>query len=297
MSYALLPIFPHLLDLLHCSQQRGIRLILIGGLGLYIKREEVVRQGVIDRERLLPDARATSDIDALIQIADLGDVDKRQALRDVICEELGYEPDPAARYFKFFRDVVRAGQEIPDRIKIDLHSRERAEGEAVRSKPSSTRIPPECKILQARKTKEAFAVEARPCSVVLEGQRSGGQACTVEVLLPHLFASLVMKLRAALDHVETAPAEREPRNRKHAFDVYLILSMMTADDWQESLEMVQMYVDEPELRAVRAGLKLLFGSDSAPGCEDLVEVHRAGGGASGDLDLPWLRGSLFELLG
>lgn len=297
-DYQELPVFPHLLDLLHETRRIGIQPILIGGLGLYLKREEILRLGSPTAREILPDARATSDIDALIQIIDLGDDAKRTALHHVICETLGYTPVHEARYFKFKKQVLHTMGGEPFDVKIDLHAREPELGESARSKPSDTRVPSGSKTVQGRKTREAFAAEVKPWAVTVDGRRSDGQACTVAVLLPHPFAFLMMKLEAARDHHDKQGQSRDGRGSKHAFDVYLILSMMTESEWGEAREFARRdYAGHEMVERLKQVTPLLYGTDEAPCCQDVLVTHRDNGGRYEEIDLTWMRGVLYELWG
>jgi len=89
-----LPIEPYLIELIQRLETDEIPLIVAGGLGIYLKRRWVDEQRQANIWKPLfdtiPDARATDDIDAFLQIEVFFQprrADFRQALR-----ELGYAP-------------------------------------------------------------------------------------------------------------------------------------------------------------------------------------------------------------
>lgn len=177
-SYDGLPIVPHLLDLLHAIRDDGITLTLAGGLGLYLKRAEVVRriqsEGLSTLRPIFPEARGTSDMDLFVHL-------------------------------------------------------------------------------------ELF----------------------------------VMKLQAVLDR---ARGLQKSYGYKHAFDVYLLLAMMTEREWDEACGFArETYAREPILMDLKAAAGGLFAADDAPGCID-IRANFEGTREVGEIDLPWMREVLAELM-
>lgn len=297
-----LPIIPHLLDLLHAIQDDGISLTLAGGLGIYLKRAEVVRriqtEGLSTLQASFPEARATSDMDLFVHLELFADHSKEARLREVLCGALEYEP--RTHYWQFTKRV-RAGSGGETMIKVDLMAKEPTPQDrlvkAREQRVGTTLKRPTSEAIHGRRTPEAFAIDARPLVIRVEGQRSSGASHVAEIRLPHPFASLMMKLQATLDHARARAADRQPRGHRHAFDVYLLLAMMSQREWDEACVLArETYAEVSVLRGLKAATQELFVTDDAPGCIDIRTTLREIGERE-EIDLRWTREILAELMG
>src|SRR5208283_5452421 len=111
------PLLTSLLDLHHELRAYDIPLIIGGGLGLFLKRQQIVKEGLRTLFDRLPEARSTNDIDLFFRaelVADSGRVQNFVAA----LAKLGYVPLEKAKYLQWARSVVVVG--IPQEIKLDL---------------------------------------------------------------------------------------------------------------------------------------------------------------------------------
>ncbi len=269
MSY--LVVEPHLIELVRTMDAQGFVLTVAGGLGLYLKRRWVEQQ-VLEHTRMnliaaVPQARPTVDIDVFLSMdvflapPETGVTRFRAAL-----ETLGYRVLPTASHFQFAKTVGNRT------IKLDLHARlpRPAEPGLKYKHPRVGRSNQPPQPLHAYGTPEAFAIEERPRRVPLLAPDGGPFAGEVQV--PHPFAALCMKIKAALDHERSPPEMRKPVNQKHAFDVYLLLAMLDREESDELRSMVQTFADHPELLVIQTAVTELFGAAGAPGCRT-IEVQ------------------------
>jgi hypothetical protein len=274
ISMSSLAIESHLIELLLHMQQENIPLIIAGGLGIYLKHRWVLEQ-VETGERVnlfetIPDARATDDIDAFLEIHVFLQP-TRGEFRQVL-STLGYECHTNYLMFKkSFRDG--SGLEVKldllaplsddPRLKVDKPGKP---GAMRRIGPTDNKASAAGEMLHAYATPEAFAIEEGPLTLPLAGRTPSGDEFVVDVRVPHPFASLCMKIKAAWDHEHTQPAQRKPRGQKHAQDVYLLMAMLSRDEWEECAALRDQFADHAELQLVRTAVAKLFATTAQPGC-------------------------------
>lgn len=75
-----------------------------------------------------------------------------------------------------------------------------------------------------------------------------------------------MKIKAAWDYEHTTPSQRKPRGQKHARDVYLLMAMLSADEWRECGELRDQFVEHTELRLICDAVTEIFATPDQPGC-------------------------------
>jgi hypothetical protein len=272
------PLMGHLADL--CREAPAGSFILGGGLALRVRREMLLRSGASTLARgagyELPEARATTDIDAFLRLEVFERGDRQ--VRDAI-DRLGYRVRTAK--WQFQRPLY-PGAEEPTLI-LDLMSAWPPETTAVAVHGirvgSGSRAD-----LHGHGVEEAFAVERDPREIALV--KNG-----VEVARPHVahpFAMLCMKVRASHDWLRykrdpwTLGPNRKPPSEKHAFDVALCVAMLTEDERDECIELASAYADHPIAGAIRSEAAPLFGTPNAPGWRSAV--HQ---GLFDDHDLVW----------
>lgn len=286
---------PHLIELIRTMDSAGFSLIVAGGLGLHLKRRWVASQvreyGRKNLIPVVPQARTTLDIDVFlaIEVFLLPPEDGVTRFRRTL-ESLHYTVHARAAYFQFSKPC---GDRL---IKLDLHTRlpDTAEAELKYNPPRVGRKQQPPHPLHAYGTPEAFAIEEHPQKVPLVGNDPDGHPFAGTVQIPHPFAALCMKIQAALDHERTPLADRRPVDQKHAFDVYLLLAMLDREEYDETTRMLRTFADRPELLAIQAGVKDIFGSAEAPGCRTIELQARVLDDPP--LDLPRFSVLLNELL-
>lgn len=286
MSYLLVE--PHLIDLIRRMDADAFPLTIAGGLGIYLKRRWVEQQ-VREHSRknlfqMVPEARPTVDIDAFLTMAVFAQPtgDGVERFRKAL-EDLGYEVLETARSYQFIRRI--GGRNI----KLDLHVRlphGRDELAVVKyNRPRVGRNQRSSASLHAYGTPEAFAIEERPQRIPLIGADPNGCLFSGTIQVPHPFSALCMKIQAALDHENRPLEEREPRNRRHAFDAYLLLSMLDSKEVAEISELARQFEDHQKMVEIRGGAAKIFGSTEAPGCRTIQAQARDIGERSLDLRL------------
>ena len=225
-----------LLDLLYELRNANLRLIVGGGYGLYLKRQHIHQSRIRTLFNLYPRERSTEDIDLFLQTEILADdpITMCKAL-----EQAKYDVIPKREYWQFAKEFsqLNVPDAIPLKVKLDLltpqppenyiqQKRVRVETgrRVLRVKPGKEGI-----LLHAHLAKEVLAIEESPIEIELKGPRSTGEAFAASVQLPQAFTYLVMKLIAFRDREFD---RNDPEQAmKHAFDLYPIVAMMTAEEY------------------------------------------------------------------
>lgn len=266
------PLLPHLLDIL--EHTAAASLMLTGGFGLNLKRHvllQVQADTVIDPSDW-PNVRATQDLDFILKMSVFTE---RQRADDVanLLKNLGYKVD--WRNLQFSKPLL-PGMDDP-RVVVDLISRMPTPSENVKSDGTRVGIGKGSPV-HGRATAEAFAVERSPIALLVSGIDTAGMEVEAEVLVPHPFAWLNMKIRAAHEWYEEREGRldtrKKPRSPKHAFDVMLIAAMMTLDERQSASLLAQEFRDHPEAMKIREEAKMLFSLPTSPGW---IEARRQTG--------------------
>lgn len=287
-----LPIEPHLLELLRTMEQQGFRLIVAGGLSIYLKRRFIAQTGRPTLFTALPEARATDDIDSFLSL-EIFLHDHVARFSDTL-RALGYQAHAKARYFQFTKPVpgLPAGH-----VKIDLHARLPHADEAAQIKVQEPRLGRRgtraFRTLHAWATPEAFAIDHGVQELPLTGRDPAGQLFTGRIHIPHPFASLCMKIAAARDH-EHRP-EPQPRHRKHAHDVYLLTAMLDATEFSQVQAHAHHFAAAPAMPALRHAVTDLFATPDSPACRTLRDQLRGQPGEPTPVDLTRFCAALREL--
>ena len=220
---------PYLVELLRPMAEEGFPLIVAGGLGIYLKRRWVEQTRQQTLWTPLPDARATHDIDSFLAL-EIFQQDRVSRFRGTLAR-LGYQVHEKARYYQFIKPVTG----VPvDHVKIDLHTRLPRDDEATQLKLQNHRLGRSghraFRTLHAWATPEAFAIDEGVQELPFAGSDPADIRFEGVVRVPHPFASLCMKLTAAGDHERTPIENRDPLQRKHAFDVFLLTAMLSESE-------------------------------------------------------------------
>lgn len=290
-----LPIEPYLVELLRALAQEKCEIVIAGGLGIYLKRRWVAREMERAGRRgrfdplPLPDARATEDIDAFLSL-DVFALPMRASFRDVLAQ-LGYIP--RTNYYQF-KKPMRSDPEAF--VLLDLLA-PLAAREGIKSSkpprigPSDNHVSHPNARLHAHVTPEAFAVSYSPQELLFVGPTPEGIEFSGVVRVPHPFASLCMKIKAAHDHERTPPELRAPRKRgeKHATDVYLLVAMLNEAEHEQTEAFVRRFWDHQEFVEIRQAVLALFQTPEHPGCLVIERNTR------GPIDLANFSAAILEL--
>jgi hypothetical protein len=277
-----LPIEPYLIELIERMERDGISLILAGGLGIYLKHRWVLEQLEAGRRKSLfdvvPDARATDDIDAFFQLQVYFQPTRSEFRQSLT--ELGYRPyldylifekplpDDGER--KIGLDLLAPLSDDP-RLKADKPGKP---GKLRRLGPVDNKQSPPDERLHAFATPEAFAIEESPQTLPLVGRNPDGVPYDGMVRIPHPFASLCMKIKAAADFERAPVSERKPRAEKHAQDVYLLLALLDEQEWNECNEIRDRFSNHSELRSISEAVTELFAAPDLDGCVTIARNTR-----------------------
>jgi hypothetical protein len=212
----------------------GIPVIIGGGMGLLL-RDKVVRKVAANTLRSYPALRATSDLDVFLNTETIVDSERTEVLRRTL-DDLGYVPLDGAYYYQFVKPLPQ-GSALPE-VKLDLLAAFPEKGEF---KSDMRRIRPlGFKGLHAHIAPEAVTVEEYLLPVKL-----GHDGSEVEVLVPHPFSYIVLKLFAFRDRRDDP---EKLYGRYHSFDIYTALAMMTEAEFEQGLELRGRYADTDQMR-------------------------------------------------
>jgi hypothetical protein len=286
------PLLPYLAEIVARPECRGI--ILSGGFGLRLKQHYLGRlQDAAGGQPItliedVPDARATLDLDLFLNVNIWIDLERAHALGAALKGPLGYET--AIHSWQFRKPMTGA---INGRVKLDLMARGPRDDEHVnvkgkRGKPQQVGREMGTGI-SGWHTPEAFAIDDSPISVTfLFGDEN------YSVLVPHPYAWMQMKIRAAFDWLQeqrgladlklTATGDRV--RLKHVYDVYVLTAMLTQGELAECTALAQNYANHEEARKTRAQAIELYGSADAPGTQAVEAYSRRYMGTDLTIDRP-----------
>ncbi|MBN1488429.1 MAG: hypothetical protein JXA69_00805 [Phycisphaerae bacterium] len=247
-----------LLDLHKEVARHGIRLIVGGGYGLYLKQQLLQSQHIetlLDVE-IWPEARATNDLDVFLTAEVATDSTSMKVIRSAL-DKLGYLEIESAKFYQFVKPL-RVGQQV----KLDLLAGPLGQYEE-RAKVDVRRVRPRRSVnLHARRVDEALCIEESCTEIEVDGCLSSGEAHEATVCVPQSFSYLLMKLWAFRDRKDDADKDM---GRHHALDVLCIVAMMTRQEYEETHHLFSMYAEQEPARAARRTVRECFADDNAIG--------------------------------
>ena len=287
------PLMPHLLDIL--SEAPFADLIIAGGFGIRVKQE---RLNQITAKTLIspfPHARATGDLDIFLNMDIFEDEELGSEIHRVLTK-LGYK----VRNFNWqFHKPL--GDAFPNRtVKIDLLSRQPVTGEDVPVRPIRGKAmpsPPPLKVgkglVHGFQTIEAFALDCDLTRLPVRGRTTAEEEIEREVMTPHPYTWLNMKVRAAHDwlKMEQGDKEKKPFAEKHPFDVYVLTAMLMEDEIERCSELATEFANHKVASEIRAEAHELFAMETSPGS---IEARRQ---TEGEFDFETFNEALHEALG
>lgn len=226
-----------LLDLLHEIHSDDIRLIIGGGFGIYLKTEHVQHLNARTLLREWPEPRSTNDLDLFLRPELLIDSAKLKPLAEAMTK-LGYRVVTGAEKYQF----VKLGPEGSN-IKIDILTGPQSCFENTLVSVDDRRVRPNPSIgMHAHPVDGALTLEDGVLPILIDGKLSTGKQWRGEILLPHPYTFLMMKLFAFRDRLNDPDKEY---GRYHAIDIYTILASTTEDEWRYALELRDSRCDLP----------------------------------------------------
>lgn len=246
-----------LLDLLFELKDRDIPIMIGGGYGLFLKRQHLVEKGVRTLFERLPHERSTRDLDMFLRAELLADVNRTRQLADTI-RRLGYTPVPGAECYQWSKST-----DISRETKIDVlvgplgQFRNKLVVDERRARPKGKSIG-----FHAHPTEEAISLEDYPIEIEVTGVRSTGDPYAGRILVPEAFPYLTMKLHAFADRKERDEPIKE---REHAFDVYMIVAMMTEPEYDRARKLAMDHAENACVQRAREISQQHFSAETSMG--------------------------------
>lgn len=215
-------IIKQLAELAEACQRKNIKPIICGGLGVYLsfcRKEDEIQQML----------RATQDIDLMFSKHDLLEEAKRQAMAEMITEELEYVVQEGKKHFGFRKE--------PDQ-ELDVLAPPMED-----LKRNNYRLSIVKSTLHAHITEEAEFIDEDLRGISLsETFEDISSEDNVIVYVPCPTNLMIMKLYAFSDRIE---GEREGLDRAmaHAFDVYINIMLTNREDFKEGQEFLSRHID------------------------------------------------------
>lgn len=222
------PILSTVLDL-DLALGGDARLLLGGGLGLFLKQQHLRRTNartLLPFSRM-PVARTTEDIDLFIR-TEVITSKRRSGELQAALKQLGFRVVDEAKWLKFERSVGATTVVLDLMVGPLEGSEDLVETHGIRVKPKGSTE------LHARATKDAVGVEFAPMAIQLEGTRGDGSGYSCDVFVPGAFSYALMKLGALSDRIGDLDKNE---GRHHALDLYRIAAMLTEQEAADAAEL------------------------------------------------------------
>ena len=210
-----------LVELARSLKDKGIPLLIGGGLSLYIRTVYLHKK----RSPRYPKKvlqRSTKDIDVFLTSDIIIDSDKFELIRDTI-KSLRYEPK--TKYFQFTKEISSG-----KRVILDILSAPPDPKQSDKTEYTFPRIRP-----KGSKKFHAFLVnEAKD---LLLGNINVEELTKDEkfsnIYIPSSYNYIIFKLHAFRDRIED---EAKEYGRHHAYDIFATVTDMDINDWQNAKE-------------------------------------------------------------
>jgi hypothetical protein len=255
-----------LLDLSHELRGSGLKLIVGGGFGIYLKYRETLLTKPRTVLHKWPEQRSTNDLDLFLRAELLIDSQRLMPLVNAL-NKFGYKPVETAKYYQFFKPGPTGGES--GSLKVDILTGPEKALKEIGVVARNRRAYPKPKIpLHARTLNEALTLEENLQSVTVAGYLTNGRQVKTNVFLPHAFTFLMMKLFALRDRIDDAEKDY---GRHHALDLYMIIAMMKQEDWKACVEMKRRHEADTKVIEASTLVKQLFGDMFGQGVLRLKE--------------------------
>ena len=252
-----------LVDLASRFQDNSIKLLVGGGYGIELRAKWVKTEELTTRFEELYPPRASDDIDVLLPLEVLVDPKKNKLIRKIL-EAMNYVPRPGAENFHFVHEKEReADQNLYP--KIDLLAENPGDDSRVKIKSPRVRSRNASNTIHGRLTPEAINIDHESTKIEVETNTQ-----EAVVYLPHPLPYGILKLYAIRDSIENSDKAREI-SQYHAFDLFMILGMMTEEDWQPRKEIVDSIRAHERFQEAQAIIRQYFDSLSSAGTIRLRE--------------------------
>lgn len=265
------PLAPYLLDLASAFEDRRLRLMLVGGFGLVLRRQWRQEEGARTLIQDVPPARATEDFDVLLTLEVLADPEQRQAIRELLTE-LGYQASSENFQFKKSGGGLSGGD-----VKVDFLAPIPQESDLL-----LRHTPPRVKAVTSTSanslhgfgTAELLLV-GEPLELALEGPGAVGQPLAGVVILPHPYTLMILKLHAFRDEYEKRgqkSGDRRPFAQKHLQDLYSLISLLTQSENMQLAKLQSEYQQSPPAQEAASIVSSLLNGPKTDGVLLLLET-------------------------
>lgn len=247
----------HLLDLEKEFSLHDVRLIVGGGLSLYLR--QVYRPSSATRYPFHAGTRSTDDIDLFLSSEIIVNKEKVEKIKDAL-RTLGYRVVPEARNFQFSKTVNLFGQDRA--LKVDLLSEPPKQIDLQKVEISKPRIKPKgVSDFHAYLTHEASGIGMGIIEMEVEGQIFS---------IPSAYNYLILKLNAFDDRKERKD-EGSDFGRHHAYDIFVTVSLMDEEEWEKAEMHFQAHREQDYLKKTCQIQKTCFSKTSDIGVIRLQE--------------------------
>ena len=218
-----------LLDLLQRLEGSDVTLIIGGGFGILLKIEHVQKSSARTLLNVWPEPRSTNDIDLFLRPELLINSYKVKPLVDAI-SDLGYKVVEGAEKYQFVKPGPTGGR--AGSLKLDILTGPRSSFAGTGLCTDERRVRPTPSVgLHAHPVDEVPTLEENLFTVSVDGKLSSGEIREDEVLLPHPFSVLMMKLFALHDRLDD---KEKDFARYHALDIYAVAAATTENEWESA---------------------------------------------------------------
>lgn len=211
----------HFLELQQALAERGVPVILGGGMSLYVNL--TYKAGNNSRYPFNITVRPTNDLDIFLTADLIVDVSRYESIKNTLEQILGYQVVEAAKWFQFEKEIVLHGSNRT--IKIDLLSAPPKKSDLSKVVIKAHRIKPKkAEKIHAYLTNEAKGLEIGKQIINLPGSSE-------TITIVSNFNYLIFKLHAFADRVDDSEKDY---GRHHALDIFYTVAIMGEGDWENA---------------------------------------------------------------
>lgn len=244
-------------------EDQDLTLIVGGGYGLQLRAQWVREHDFTTRFERIPRARTSDDIDVFLHIEILTSPRKHETIRTIM-DQMNYVPRPEARNFQFVHED-EVEEDLGRQPKIDLLAENPEAYDEVNIDPPRVRSKDTSDTIHGRLVEEAINIDQGLTTTPISHE---SKQSTVH--LPHPIHYGILKLFATRDHLED-PESDAVFQQYHAFDLFMILGLMTEEDWSSRNDLLTSLRDTNQLDETRSIIESYFSSGSDRGAVALRE--------------------------
>jgi len=223
----------------------GIKPVICGGLGIYLcfRNSQGAARSMI---------RATNDIDLMITKEMVLEHSRRNAIAEIITQELEYVVREDSRHFRF---------EKPPNQQLDILAQPMNEFEMRENRVKFVKSK-----LHGHLTEEARFIDEDLRTIILPTDKTDDN---IEVQLPSPANLLILKLCAFEDRDNNNEQER---SQAHAYDIYITAMLANLEDYREGQRFLARHKDWNIIQRVASIVNDKFHSVDQPGWQRVLEA-------------------------